>query len=383
MNSYLSKVKLFIQRHPLAMIVLLAIILRVCKLRYAYYGTINELARDLNVVYDILVYHKIPLLGPSASLGGFYFGAFYYYLMVPFVWISNFFAWGAVALSGIFSVLQVIAMYHLLKLWFNNEKMGLLGALITAVCLFDVQNSYYISNPNLLPFFVIVFLYGVTRVLQHTDNWKTNVSTGLAFGMATQLHATALLILPILVLICIVIYRQKINYLRLWPGIVAFAVTFIPYFVYEATHRFVNTTGIIKLGGNHLGLPIKLTSIEALIVFWNSIFFFKSDYFNLFLTNNIAYLILLSALVLFGLALLISYRKKESILVPIISREGKILLASWFIVTTIVMLLYQAVLPEYYFLIFWPLPVIVFVWFTYFVITNFRKLGQVFITLYL
>src|SRR3989344_800487 len=104
-----------------------------------------------------LIVGQWPLLGPRASFGGFNFGAIYYYLIAPFVWLFNFNPIGAVAASVFFSILSILMLYRLVRLWFNDRNLALLAAGLQALSLFDVQNAYYISNPNLLPFFLLWF----------------------------------------------------------------------------------------------------------------------------------------------------------------------------------------------------------------------------------
>ena len=86
----------------------LAIILRVVGLRNIYYGFTGELYRDLLVVHHFIAYGDWPLLGPMGSVGGYYFGPAYYYLLTPFVWLVNANPVGAVFASGFFSVLTIV-----------------------------------------------------------------------------------------------------------------------------------------------------------------------------------------------------------------------------------------------------------------------------------
>ncbi|MBX4191546.1 MAG: glycosyltransferase family 39 protein, partial [Candidatus Doudnabacteria bacterium] len=206
--NYFRKI---IDRYGIYLILALGIVLRIAKLRYSYFGPINELARDLIVNYNFVFEKQIPLLGPSASLGGFNFGAFYYYLMAPFLWLSNYYAWGAVALSTFFSILQILLIYLLVKLWFENKKVALVSAFISAICMVDIQNAYYVSNPNPMPFFLLLFFYSLTLIIQGRYLLLNSIIAGLSLGLVTQLHGTALLIIPLCYLVVLFIYRRRIR----------------------------------------------------------------------------------------------------------------------------------------------------------------------------
>src|SRR5215813_10054842 len=79
----------------------------------AAYGPKDEIDRDFDVVWRIWHCHDFPLLGPPSILGGFSFGAAYYYIEAFFVRLTNFERWGAVLAPAFFSLLSFWALYFL------------------------------------------------------------------------------------------------------------------------------------------------------------------------------------------------------------------------------------------------------------------------------
>ncbi|OGE80637.1 MAG: hypothetical protein A2660_00820 [Candidatus Doudnabacteria bacterium RIFCSPHIGHO2_01_FULL_45_18] len=364
----------FFEKYSLGIIVLIAVILRIFKLRYAFYGHTNELARDLLVSYNFLSQGDIPLLGPSASLGGFNFGAFYYYLLAPFVWLSHYYAWGAIAASGFFSVAQVVMLYFLLKLWFQDKVPALLGAFLLAISMYDIQNAYYVSNPNLMPFFILVFFYCLTKIIQGAAGWKTTVIAGVSLGLATQLHATALLILPVVYVLSIFLYRKIIQVKGIMITVIFAALTYIPYLVYELQHDFINTFGIFRLGEHYFSFFPHIISLKAIMIFWYSLVFFKNGYFDFFSINKVIYLAVSFLFVLIAVWVWYKIRSFRGALTNSpISTEGNFLLLTWMTVGTLIFVFFQGRVPEFYFLVLWPIPLIYFAYASSWLYKNFPK----------
>lgn len=109
-RNFKSELKRFLSRFDIVLIALLAFGLRIVRFFTASYGVTGEVFRDMAVVYNFVFLHQWPLLGPSSSLGGFNFGAAYYYLLTPFVIMFNFAPYGATFASVFFSVLQVVVL---------------------------------------------------------------------------------------------------------------------------------------------------------------------------------------------------------------------------------------------------------------------------------
>jgi 4-amino-4-deoxy-L-arabinose transferase-like glycosyltransferase len=383
MHEVLRRTVFFLKSNVvLITIFVIASLIRIAKLKFAFYGTANELARDLSVVYDLIVFHEIPLLGPSASLGNFYFGAFYYYLLAPFVYIGNFMPSYAVAVSGTFSVLGIVVLYKLLSFW-GDKKLGLIAAGIAAVNLFDIQNSYYVSNPNLLPFFTLAFFLLLTLMLSKEFNFGRAVLAGLCLGIAMQLHATALFILPLTTIIILFLFKNRVSYALTFLLFFAAAATYVPYFIYEVQNGYVNTFSIINHGGNNLSLVPNLKGLSALLVFLISVLLHQNDFFSLIEYSNFAYFGLALLFAIFGIILLVKTRKQEEFKTAAFSDIGKKIIAVWFIVSALTFLFFQNNIPLFYFLVLWPLPVIGLAWFGYWICLNWPKLGLLLLVLYL
>lgn len=343
-------------------ILILGAVLRLVKFNTSFYGTTGEWFRDLLVARSFLVEGQVPLLGPSSSLGSFNFGAVYYYLITPFVWLFGFAPYGAIFVSVLFSLLSIGVLYQLIKLWFCRQDVALLGSFLLSVSLFDIQNAYYISNPNLLPFFMLWFFYCLTKILQGSRGWKELAGLGVSFGVASQLHFTAMLLLAIVGLGAILVKRIKISLSEITPFLIMVLACYSPYIIYETTHNFSNTRTLVNMGSSSIGTGSYFSVAEGLLNFWNSAFILKNDFFNIYAIN------LGLSLVFIGLlaAILVLWRlqKKRLLDHKLVSptKDAKILMQLWGLGGGLMFFLFNIRPQFFYFLCLWPLPLVLLAW---------------------
>jgi hypothetical protein len=179
--------------------------------------------------------------------------------------------------------------------------------------------------------------------------------------MATQLHATALLILP-LVLIGILLTKRKLNLSwRLLAFIVPVILLYFPYIVYEYQNNFSNTLGILHLGQGNFSVLIKTSSVINVVMFLQSLVISRTALFDFF-EEHFFTAVFLFVFLLCSLAWAILWSRKNSSKEKILTSEGKIIIKWWGVVGLLIFLLFQLPLQPFYFLVLWPLPIILFAW---------------------
>jgi len=356
--------KRFLSRFDIVLIALLAFLLRMVHFFTASYGVTGEVFRDMTVVYNFIFLHHWPLLGPSSSLGGFYFGAVYYYLLTPFIVMFNFAPYGATFASVFFSVLQVVVLYYLIILWFKSRVWAALAALVSAICLFDIQFAYYASNPNLLPFFIVSFFYLLNLAKQKKFAWPYALVLGFSLGIVTQLHATALLVMPAVLVLFLLIKKVKIPLKSFFAGLVALVFTYLPYLVYEYRHNLQNAKGIAHLGEASFGLSLNFFSLSRWAEFWSNLFLTRVDFFDVYDIFGVLAVTFLGLTVILLLVLYFRYKPAFKInWQEVVRNDGALLLFLWLIVASVMFFFFQRQAQFFYFLVLWPLPAIVFTWF--------------------
>jgi len=145
------------------LILLLAAFLRLYNIS-GYMTFLGDEGRDVLVVKHILE-GKFTLLGPTASVGGFFLGPIYYYFMTPFLWLFNYNPVGPAVMVALFGVATVFLIYKVGSEFFG-EKAGLIAALFYSTSPLAIAYSRSSWNPNLMPFFSLLSLYCVYKGIE-------------------------------------------------------------------------------------------------------------------------------------------------------------------------------------------------------------------------
>ena len=227
---------------PIICILILAAYLRLYRIA-DYMTFLGDEGRDVLVVKRMIVDHKFTLLGPTASVGGFFMGPVYYYFMVPFLWAWNLSPVGPAVMVALFGIATVFLVYYVGKLWFS-KPVALIASLLYAISPITIAYSRSSWNPNIVPFFALLSVYLLGKAIL-TNRFKFLFWVGLCAGIGVQLHYTYLfLILTEGVLIASQYRKLKITdivYL-----VLGFILGFSPFLAFEFRHGFTNSRAILE-----------------------------------------------------------------------------------------------------------------------------------------
>jgi len=192
MKSF-KKGLIWIKQHPLE-VFLLVVILGLASFARLYriseYMTfLGDEGRDVLVVKRMIVDGKLTLLGPTASVGGFFLGPVYYYLMAPFLFLYGLDPVGPAVMVGLFGVATVFLVYKTGRDFFDSQ-VGLVAAFFYAISPLIITYSRASWNPNLMPFFSLLIIYLLRRAVVEKKYYLLGV-VGFLFGITFQLHYLA------------------------------------------------------------------------------------------------------------------------------------------------------------------------------------------------
>ncbi|MFC1646907.1 ArnT family glycosyltransferase [Patescibacteria group bacterium] len=210
-----------------------------------YLTFLGDEGRDVLVVKKMIVDHKFTLLGPTASVGGFFLGPLYYYLMLPFLWIWQLDPTGPAVMVALFGIGTVYLIYKTAKEVFS-PIVGIAASSLYALSPLVISYSRSSWNPNLVPFFSLLLFYLLWKIMinpgKHDLFW-----VGILLGTGIQLHYLFLflyLIVFIWILILKFVTKLKIiDYLKLFIGFIIGNSMFI---LFEVRHGFPNSYSIIN-----------------------------------------------------------------------------------------------------------------------------------------
>lgn len=242
--SYFSRLKDKIKKIPIHIWILAAIVLVGIFLRtYNFHDWMRfsrDQSRDAFIISNVIEgKEKLPLLGPLAGGTEFYLGpAYYYFSFVSAKMFGNYPDKMAYP-SLFFSILAIPLMYFFLKEYFSR-KNTLMLTVIMSVSYFCVLNSRFSSNPNLAPFFVLLFLYALLKMLGSGEKilWRWPVLVGLALGIGVQIHTTLLAIMPIVSLVMFFYLLKKMGWGKIYPSLILVVAIALAMNASQVVHEF-------------------------------------------------------------------------------------------------------------------------------------------------
>lgn len=238
----------YIRAHRLETIIFVSIIALSALLRlYNIRNTVvflGDEGRDALVVKRIIVDGKFTLLGPTASVGGFYLGPIYYYFMVPFLYLWNLDPVGPAVMVALMGTATVAILYGLNRAWFGPFAASITSLLYaTAPGIIRFSRSSW--NPNPMPLFSLICIsslhYALTR-----KRISLAVIAGASFGIAVQLHYLGLA-LGIIMAALTLLHLKKQFWLKFaFAQFIGFLIGASPFVAFEVRHGFPNTKTILE-----------------------------------------------------------------------------------------------------------------------------------------
>lgn len=237
----------------LVLVIALASFLRLYGIQ-DYMTFLGDEGRDVLVVYNIL-HGKLTLLGPTASVGGFFLGPIYYYFMAPFLWLFNYNPVGPAIMVALFGVATIYLLYRFSSEFFN-KKVGLLAAFLYSISPIVIAYSRSSWNPNLMPFFSLASLYVLYKGIR-SNNWKLFLLTGFLLGISMQLHYLTFFLGAVVFAYLLVanvhkafLTRPSIQFVEFLKENIlvftGFTIGLLPFLAFEARHGFQNISSIFR-----------------------------------------------------------------------------------------------------------------------------------------
>ena len=236
----------------LAALLILAAYLRLYHIS-GYMTFLGDEGRDVLVVKRMIVDHKFTLLGPTASVGGFFLGPIYYYFMAPFLWLWRMDPTGPAVMVALFGIATVFLVYKLGKELFGTVA-GLAAAALYATSPLVIAYSRSSWNPNLVPFFATLLFYLLYRTVAQRQ-WRFLFFIGIVFGIGLQLHYL-FTFLFITSGIWFFLFGREKKYLPYYAlAVGGFILGYAPFLLFELRHGFPNTRSILGflLAGKETG----------------------------------------------------------------------------------------------------------------------------------
>lgn len=178
--------------------------------------------RDALIIKEIIDKGKLTLIGPATDIPGVFHGPLHYYLLLPGYFIFRGNPLGALS---VYIFLNVIAIYFLFLLGKKifTWKIGLLASLILASSYGSIAYSRWLSNPSIVPLFMILLVYSLYQVSEGKE--KFLISLAACWAIIFHLEVvTAVFFLPTILFISFFL-KIKIPQPRIL--VTSFLITFL------------------------------------------------------------------------------------------------------------------------------------------------------------
>lgn len=227
-------------------VLLLAVYVRLRGILLGYFAFTFDPGRDLLAIKQLVVDHKLSLIGPFSGLSGVFYGSWWYWILaLPFVL-------GRGDPRAIAAFIALANLFVPVGLFILGQRVGslLAGLAIAILASFSpllIGYSTQIWNPNLVPplvMLVILLLYGVNK--GRTRPSLVWLVLGILLGLTINLQisfglAWTFSLLPFFLYL---LWRRRMKTLQLLVVLIGFVFTFFPLLFFDLRHNFLESRAI-------------------------------------------------------------------------------------------------------------------------------------------
>ena len=240
-----------------------------------------DVGRDMLAVENIVVNHKISLIGFTSGIQGIFYGPWWYLILsIPFFLFSGN-PQGIAFFMGLIGIACILLSY-IVGRKIGGIFLGLTFASFISISSIMVYSSTQIWNPNLAPFFTLLvflmlYMFSFNSDLG-TSKAKYLLMLGLLLGLIIDMEIVfgILLFLGISVSM-VVVFRKKLRIKEMLFFVLGLLLIFSPRIIFEFRHNFLMTMTSIEVfvngftHSNQISIADAFSScVVALFDIWNA-----------------------------------------------------------------------------------------------------------------
>ncbi|MBN1169250.1 glycosyltransferase family 39 protein [Candidatus Woesebacteria bacterium] len=325
-------IKSIIKHKYFLLILIVGLFLRVYKYDELFlYGHDQDLAGWF--VRDVVFNRHVRLIGQETSTAGIYIGPLYYYLLIPFYFLTGFDPIGGVILITLLGLFSIWSVYHVLSRVYE-KNIGLIASLLYATSYYMVFNDREVVPTMPVITWTVWFFYTLYLVLQGYKK-QGYLLLGVLIALIWHLNFALILLLP-LVFLAEFLSKKKPDFDAMFRGLIVLGISSLPLIVFELRHNFQQVRAFITA----------LTTDQAAVVTgwakFQRVYSLASVNLRGFLYGNTFNLpqILLPILFLLISGLLTFYKK--------IDKRHNLIFLGWLTIYQVFFSTYSKIVSEYY-----------------------------------
>src|SRR3989344_7684277 len=255
-------------------------------------------------VKEIVVNHKLTLIGTEVGSGGFFQGPGWYYLLsIPFyLWKGD--PYGGMILMLMSGILTVALSVIFGRKIFDAKTALTIGFLV-AISPAIIAQSRFIWPPFIVSLLAVFFIFFLYNIFQGAGKFFILLTfiMGLMFHFETATGAT--LLLQLLIISPLFFIKKMVSVRFFILGLLSFLLTQISLFIFDLRHDFLNVKGMINLFMNGK----EDSSIDRINLIANHIGVFRSNFLSSFQMADLLWPFLL---VILAIGLISYFRDKKN-----------------------------------------------------------------------
>ncbi len=200
----------------------------------------NDNSRDAQVAQYAADHNKIPLIGQYSSSGPFFYGPWWYWILMSFSKIPL----GRLTLWYCITYLSFIYLLLLYKLGTQiyDKWTGAIMVFMGSVVEVQMSNFIAVWNPVIIPLFSVLILLLLIRCFKYNSS-RNYFILGFLLGLSVSIHFQSMLLLPILIIAALL---NRSNFKRVFLMIFGFILPFSTLIYFDMTHKWINLTNFFR-----------------------------------------------------------------------------------------------------------------------------------------
>lgn len=207
----------------------------------------SEQGLDYLITKNIVIDHHILLTGGEVGgIGGFSKGAFWNYLLsIPFI-LAKGDPFGGKVFMFIISMATVVASFFITRKFFNLTS-ALIVSFFLAMSPYLLYQSGNIWPPFATPILIALLIYLFLKFFNGEKKYLLFSFFIIGLISHFEVAISAVLIVQFLIIAIIALFKKYISIRIFLLSIFAFLLTLLPIFIFDISHNFYNTKGVLKM----------------------------------------------------------------------------------------------------------------------------------------
>ncbi len=228
----------------LAIILVIAALLRIPLVAQGFFSFTFDQGRDLLAVSEIVKTHKIPLIGPTTGLQGIFYGPWWYYFLVPLFLIAKGNPTGITLAFSVLGIINVFLSFVLIKKITGSDIAALGVSFITAMSQVFLTSSSQIWSPSLVLPLMLLYVYSLVKIFeQHSKLWF--LLLGLSSAAVMESGAAFGIVLIISTILAFTFFSKDFFQKFILFFLFGLVIIFFPRIIFESRHNFLITKSAI------------------------------------------------------------------------------------------------------------------------------------------